>query len=109
MKRTLQGPFNEDPGLSKSMDIVLGAMDQITHTWPCIVEVKASVVQALGAPNTEQQEATTQPIMDFGFLADISSSTEPGGSNFHLSDEDLGLLLVDDLLTGDLPWETPGL
>ena len=109
MKRTLQGPFNEDPNLSKSMDIVLDVMDQITHTWPCIVEVKASVVQALGAPNTEQQEATTQPIMDFGFLADIGSSTEPGDVNFHISDDDLGLLLTDDLLTGELPWETPSL
>ena len=109
MKRTLQGPFNEDPGLSKSMDIVFDAMDQITHTWPCIVEVKASVEQALGAPNTEQQEATTQPIMDFGFLADINSGIEPGDVNFQLSDDDLGMLLTDDLLTSELPWEPPGL
>lgn len=106
MKRTLQGHFNEDHSLSKSMDIVLDAMDQITHTWPCIVEVKASVAQAMGAPNTEQQEATTQPIMDFGFLADIGSGTEPGGPSFQLSEDDLGLLLTDDLLTSELPWET---
>ncbi|ORY64026.1 fungal-specific transcription factor domain-containing protein [Pseudomassariella vexata] len=106
MKRIME-MGDDDVGTRKSMEVVLNAMDEIQYTWPCIVEIRESVVRALegtttaatrDASGTASGAGTTtnagaidttmsgqhnppgpDPILDFGFLADFSASSSGGG------------------------------
>lgn len=44
------------------MEIIPDAMEGIKYTWPCIVEVKDSVVQAMEIPGTEDESTAQNPL-----------------------------------------------
>ena len=103
---------------SKAMDTVLDAMHEIRHTWPCVVEIRESVLRALegtdkrggemsgvecgtGVGTGEEASARPtpevgrDPILDFGFLPSMVGAggalpAEPGGLL------DFQMLLPDD-------------
>lgn len=114
MKRFLENAPKDDSGIAKSMDIVLDAMDKIKYTWPCIVEIRESIVQAMETRAADQPEQGPDPVFDFGFLADFNAGNGSGsgtgtgtgvdGADLQISDADLGLLLTDDFLSGQVPW-----
>ncbi|KAI0137378.1 fungal-specific transcription factor domain-containing protein [Xylariales sp. AK1849] len=109
MKKFMENVPKEDAGISRSMDIVLDAMEKIKYTWPCVVEIRESVVRAMENHAEAQQEQGPDPVLDFGFLADFSagngSAADTAGVDLHVSDADLGLLLTDDLLSGQMSWD----
>lgn len=111
MKRLLENAPAEDSWITKSMDTILHAMDEIKHTWPCIVEIRESIVHAMATQESDQQDPGPDPILDFGFLADFGSGNaqpaDTDGLDFQISDADLGLLLTDDFLTGRVSWDDP--
>jgi hypothetical protein len=113
MKRFIEKSPKDDTGISRAMDIVLEAMDKIKYTWPCIVEIRESVMKAMETRVTDQQEQGPDPVLDFGFLADLSAGSGPNiaagaeTTGLQISDADLGLLLTDDFLSGDVPWNDP--
>lgn len=100
MQMSLEDLPPDDSSIAKSMETILDAMDNIKHTWPCIVEVKTSVVQAMDISGAEELSSTQDPLLDFGFLANFGSAnaTGPDDINMHISDADLGILLTDDFL-----------
>ncbi|KAK7948311.1 fungal-specific transcription factor domain-containing protein [Apiospora aurea] len=100
MRKSLEDIAADDSSIVKSMETILDAMDAIKHTWPCIVEVKASVVQAMGISGADDQRSAQNPLLDFGFLAGFGSGNATGldGLDLQISDADLGILLTDDFL-----------
>lgn len=109
MKRSLENLSPDDSSISKAMDTVLDAMQEIRHTWPCIVEIRESVLRALQTENRTTPEAGKDPILDFGFLSSIGASgilpSEPGGLDLHLSDADLTMLVPEEnLLVPEASW-----
>lgn len=112
MKRYLENASKEDAGISRSMDVVLDAMDNIQHTWPCIVDIRESVTQSMESQPTDQQERQGRdPVLDFGFLGDFGAGTEldfgVNGSDFQISDADFGLLLNDGSTVGQSAYDDP--
>ncbi|EMR72674.1 hypothetical protein UCREL1_273 [Eutypa lata UCREL1] len=84
-------------------------MQEMKYTWPCIIEIRESVLRAMQTENRTTPEAGKDPILDFGFLSSIGSSgvlpSEPGGLDLHLSDADLAMLVPDEnLLTAQMSW-----
>ncbi|KAK8025712.1 hypothetical protein PG990_003535 [Apiospora arundinis] len=108
MRRSLEDIPPDDSSIVKSMEIILDAMDGIKHTWPCIVEVKDSVVKAMELPGAEYNITAQDPLLDFGFLADFGSGNSAGLGDLDLqiSDAELGILLTDDFLM-DPPSDQP--
>ena len=109
MKRSLENLPSDDSSISKAMETVLEAMQEIKYTWPCIIEIRESVLRAMQTENRTTPEAGKDPILDFGFLSSIGSSgvlpSEPGGLDLHLSDADLAMLVPDEnLLTAQMSW-----
>ncbi|KAK8077512.1 hypothetical protein PG996_003682 [Apiospora saccharicola] len=100
MRISLEDMPPDDSSIAKSMETILDAMDKIKHTWPCIVEVKTSVVQAMNIPGAEEHRSARDPLLDFGFLADFGYTNATGldDINMHISDAELGILLTDDFL-----------
>ncbi|RYP62937.1 hypothetical protein DL769_007113 [Monosporascus sp. CRB-8-3] len=109
MKRSLENLPAGDSSISKAMDTVLDAMQEIRHTWPCIVEIRESVLQAMRTEDRTSFEADQDPILDFGFLTSMGSSgvlpAEPGGLNLRLSDVDLTMLIPDEYVAGQFTWD----
>lgn len=100
MRISLEDLPPDDSSIVKSMETILDAMDKIKHTWPCIVEVKSRVVQAMSISGAEEHRSTQDPLLDFGFLADFGSANATGldDINMHIPDAELGILLTDDFL-----------
>lgn len=112
MKRYLEKASKEDAGISRSMEVVLDAMDNIQHTWPCIVDIKDSVSQAMESKPADQQERQGRdPVLDFGFLGDFGAGVDldmdTNVSDFRISDADLGLLLNEGFTTGQFTFDDP--
>ncbi|RYP62865.1 hypothetical protein DL770_009516 [Monosporascus sp. CRB-9-2] len=109
MKRSLENPPAGDSSISKAMDTVLDAMQEIRHTWPCIIEIRESVLQAMRTEDRTPPVAGQDPILDFGFLTSMGLSgflpAEPGGLDLHLSDVDLTVLFPDEYLAAQFSWE----
>ncbi|KAK9424678.1 putative Fungal-specific transcription factor domain-containing protein [Seiridium unicorne] len=110
MKRYLENASKEDAGISRAMDVVLDAMDGIKYTWPCIVEIRESVSNAMESQPADQQgQQGRDPVLDFGFLGDfgagIDSAMGANGSDLTISDADLGLLLNDGFTTGQFSFD----
>ncbi len=109
MKRSLESLPSDDSSISKALETVLDAMQEIRHTWPCIIEIRESVLRAMQTENRLTPEAGKDPVLDFGFLSSMGPSgilpSEPGGFDLHLSDADLAMLIPDEnLLAGDFSW-----
>ncbi|KAI0410576.1 fungal-specific transcription factor domain-containing protein [Xylaria grammica] len=67
MRRHLSNLPWDDAEISRSLDLVTQAMEDIQDTWPCVKEILNSVL------NARQTEAAVMPdvdpVMDFDFLA----------------------------------------
>ncbi|RYO79736.1 hypothetical protein DL766_006889 [Monosporascus sp. MC13-8B] len=109
MKRSLENLSAGDSSISKAMDTVLDAMQEIRHTWPCIMEIRESVLHAMRTEDRTSLEADQDPILDFGFLTSMGSSgvlpAEPGGLDLHLSDVNLTMLIPDEYLAAPFSWD----
>ncbi|KAF7539671.1 hypothetical protein G7054_g2009 [Neopestalotiopsis clavispora] len=116
---TATGGGVDDPGVSRSMAIVLDAMDAVKYTWPCIVEIKESVERAMASPPRSQSELVDgvgrDPVLDFGFLVDFGGGGGGDGSpsagadrpDFQISDADLGLLLDEGFAMDHFDFDDP--
>lgn len=130
MQRRLEGgtaaSAARDLEESRSLRLVLDAMDAVQHTWPCVAEVKASILQACqhraaestgpapGGPEVDNMAA----LMDFGMPFPSGGGgydqwLGEGVAGSPASDNamygvDLGPLITDELLGGRLMWNTEG-
>ncbi|KAH9908030.1 fungal-specific transcription factor domain-containing protein [Xylariomycetidae sp. FL2044] len=121
MKRHLEGAAAGDPAIARAMDTVLDAMYEIRHTWPCVVEIRESVLRAMETRSHDTPEPIQNHLLDLGFLSGAGSEVLPmpdpgvgdsgggggGGSvdyNFQFSDAELAPFMSDDFLTGQVSW-----
>ncbi|KAK6193866.1 hypothetical protein LQW54_012030 [Pestalotiopsis sp. IQ-011] len=116
MKRFLENAPQQDAGIARAMQTILDAMDAIKYTWPCIVEIKESVAQAMEAQPAAQQEMDMRdPVLDFGFLVNFgagaggeSDSASAGhAEDFQISDADIGLLLDENFSMDHFSFQDP--
>jgi hypothetical protein len=112
MKRFLENAPTEDLGISKSMEVVIDAMDKIKYTWPCVVEIRESIIQAMETKPADQQpdQQLRDPVLDFGFLADFGtgaggSAMEGDTEDLQISNTDLESLLNSDFLSEQAQWD----
>ncbi|KAI1344017.1 fungal-specific transcription factor domain-containing protein [Xylariaceae sp. FL0016] len=111
MKRQLENAALDDSGISRAMDTILEAMHEIRHTWPCIVEIRQSVVQAMKTQSQQSPDPVQDPVLDLGYLSGmpVGSFQVPdpaSGFDFQFSDTGLGPS-VDDILAGEMSWTGP--
>ncbi|KAI8627437.1 fungal-specific transcription factor domain-containing protein [Xylariaceae sp. FL1651] len=95
MRRHINDLSWHDAEISRSLDLVIQAMEEIKDTWPCVKEILNSVL------NARQTEASTMPavdpVMDFDFLAAQPPLSESDGITWPSS--------FGNMLTGSmLPW-----
>ncbi|RYP69461.1 hypothetical protein DL771_006113 [Monosporascus sp. 5C6A] len=106
--RSLENLPVGDSSISKAMDTVLDAMQETRHTWPCIIEIRESVLQAMRTKDGTSPAAGQDPILDFGFLASMGPScvlpAKPEGLDLHLSDIDLTMPIPDEYLAAQFSW-----
>ncbi|KAI1828320.1 fungal-specific transcription factor domain-containing protein [Xylaria intraflava] len=96
MKRHLENLPWDDAETSRSLDLVVQAMEAIKDTWPCVKEILNSV------QNARQTEAATMPdvdpVMDFDFLAAQPVLADADGTTWPSS--------FGNMMTGSmLPWD----
>jgi hypothetical protein len=117
MKRFLDDAPKDDKDIAKSMHIVLDAMDKIKYTWPCIVEIRESIVQAMETRAADQPEQGPDPVFDFGdfgVLADFSAGSGSGtgvgvdGADLQILYADLGLVPNNDFASDRVLWDNQG-
>lgn len=116
MKRFLENAQQEDTGIARAMQTILDAMDAIKYTWPCIVEIKESVAQAMEAQPAAQQEMDVRDtVLDFGILVDFGAGaggeSDPAAAghaeDFQISDADIGLLLDENFSMDQFSFQDP--
>lgn len=99
MKRFLENTPWDDAETSRSLGLVLQAMDAIKGSWPCVLEIQEIIVQARQKQIPSVPE--TDPIMDLGFMTGIPGMphSEDGvtciPSDTHLSEIDFGPMVED--------------
>lgn len=112
MKRHFEQTSPDDIESSRSLTLILDAMDAIRDVWPCVREVKDSILKACQGQAPAVADLSLPAFLDFGIL---SGFPEPGNDGIwnvppddattttFLSDIDIGPLVTDDFLGGKLP------
>ena len=99
MKRFLENTPWDDAETSRSLGLVLQAMDAIKGSWPCVLEIQESIVQARQKQIPTVPE--TDPVMDLGFMTGISGMLQPADETLcmpndaHISEAYLGPMVED--------------
>lgn len=115
MKRCLDDAPWEEAKTSRSLALVLEAMNAVKETWPCVSEIEKIVTRASQAPSSGLPEMLN-PMMDVGFMADWPVPSESSHKTVgwpaeayggDVSEADIGLLLTDKVL-GGFPSSHPG-
>lgn len=108
MKRFFEKASWHDTEISKPLSIILGAMNHIQHVWPCILEIKDSILEAMKTESNNTPEADT--AVNVGLMGGFASSCAlPSFDMDAVGEEflsaDLGLLVTDDFLTSEFEWD----
>lgn len=97
----------EENDTSKSLESVLSAMDEIKDAWPCVTELRTSLLQELQSSPGSGQHSEPE---DNGLMATaLDPSAALWGDIMQLNHDDhaadLGPLLTDDFLIGQFSWD----
>jgi hypothetical protein len=102
MKRYLERLSWDDREVSKSLKELLGAMQAIEHVWPCVIEIKDGILNAMYSDDAgclQQERAVDFNLMD---MLENGAGALPGSwftDTVH-TPADLGLLVTEDFLNG---------
>jgi hypothetical protein len=111
LKRYLEKSSWDDKDISKPLAQILEAMEAVQDVYPCIQEIKQSIVSSKQQPQTNQDDQEVQDaappeldLMDF-----LQAGAIPFGSWFPEADQDenstdLGFLVTDDSLNEPQAW-----
>ncbi|KAF2010639.1 hypothetical protein BU24DRAFT_427754 [Aaosphaeria arxii CBS 175.79] len=107
MKRYLEKAPMDDTEISKSLHVVLEAMDGVMNTWPFVSKIKMCVMQAMESQTVSTPQ--TDPIFHLGLDLDLSTMPDPflflGDTGVGFGDTDLGFLVTDDALATTFTWD----
>lgn len=107
MKRYIQKKSRDDATISRPLDFVLEALDNISQTWPCAKQVQVVITSAMEAPNPEE-DRTISPD-GFDFMAGLSDGANYNPSNidmgFEMNGDDLGLFDLNNFPDDGFQWD----
>ncbi|KHN96427.1 uncharacterized protein MAM_05716 [Metarhizium album ARSEF 1941] len=106
MKRFFQESSWDDPEIERSLSLLTEAMDEIQNSLPCVKEIRDCVAVA-----RKRRETTLPPDIPLN-APDLMTGLELGGADASAEflasfDDDLGTLITDEFLSGQLPFSEP--
>ncbi|KAL7818212.1 fungal-specific transcription factor domain-containing protein [Trichoderma aethiopicum] len=107
MKRFLQKASWSDPDIERALSLVMQAMDEIQHTWPCVREIRDVVLQAQQTQATMPPE---DPLNAPGLMNGLEGVAGHDGFLANLGEDvDIGTLITDEFLSAQVPFLDEGL
>jgi hypothetical protein len=106
MKRHIEGASWATPEVSKSLGVILDALDGISQTWPCAKQVRAVINSAMkeGTPEAGGYSRNKSPE-GFDLMTGLAGLPEAGNDDFlngefgfNMEDADIGFYLNEDYL-----------
>lgn len=108
MRRHIDGASWAQPEVSKSLGVILDALDGISHTWPCAKQVRAVINSAMkeGTPEAGAGGfALSKSPEGFDLMTGLAGLPEVGNDDFlngefgfNMDDADIGFYLNEDYL-----------
>ena len=106
MKRHIEGASRATPEVSKSLGVILDALDAIYQTWPCAKQVRAVINSAMkeGTPEAGVSSRNKSPegfdlMTGLAGLPDAANDDFLNGEfGFNMDDADIGFYLNEDYL-----------
>lgn len=107
MKRFLQKASWSDPDIERALSLVMQAMNEIQHTWPCVREIRDVVMQAQQTQATMPPE---DPLNAPGLMNGLEGVAGHDGFLANLGEDvDIGTLITDEFLSAQVPFLEEGL
>lgn len=113
MRKYMDKASWDDINISRPINQILDAMEAIQHVFPCMQEIRESIVQSIQAGRNPEG----QPMEDMnGLELDIMDMLQPGAAPLNggawgsmdpgsASSADLGFLVTDDFLNQHYAWD----
>ena len=108
MKRHIEGASWAQPEVSKSLGVILDALDGISQTWPCAKQVRAVINSAMkeGTPEAGAGGSSRNKSPEgFDLMTGLAGLPEVGNDDFlngefgfNMDDADIGFYLNEDYL-----------
>jgi len=104
MKRHIDGASWAQPEISKSLGVILDALDGISQTWSCAKQVRAVINSAMkeGTPEAGSSSRNKSPE-GFDLMTGLAGLSEVGNDDFlngefgfNMDDADIGFYLNED-------------
>lgn len=108
MKRYLEKSSWKDKDISKPLDTLLDAMKSIQRVWPCVMEIRKGILDAIasenvGTPRTEDQ------TFNFSLMGMFENGVGGLSSTWNMEEydeaADLGFLVTDEFLNSEYAWD----
>ncbi|KAE9582188.1 putative transcriptional regulatory protein [Colletotrichum fructicola] len=108
MRHYLEGTPWDETQTSQALTRILEAMNAVQNAWPCVGEIKDSIIQA--SRREEGDIPGADALADFTLMTGLSGPVAGSDvdkmllSEGGMFDADAGLLVTDDFLGGTFPW-----
>lgn len=105
MKRHIEGSSWLDGEISRPLNLVLGALDGISKTWPCAKQVRGVINSAIGS--TDESPRNESPH-SFDLMTSLTGTGDYSSMNptldFEIDDVALGNFMPDAFYDGNYQW-----
>lgn len=100
MKRYIEGSSWEAPDVAKPLGLVLDAIENVSQTWPCAVQVRSVIDTAM--KNVSQDNPRNESPESFDLMTGIPDNVDMlnGEIGFDMAEVDVGLYMADPYLDG---------
>lgn len=108
MRHYLEGTPWDETQTSQALTRILEAMTAVQNAWPCVGEIKDSIIQV--SRREEGGIPGADALADFTLMTGLSGPVAGSDvdkmllSEGGMFDADAGLLVTDDFLGGTFPW-----
>ncbi|KAK2762473.1 transcription factor [Colletotrichum kahawae] len=112
MRHFLEGTPWDETQTSQALTRILEAMTAVQNAWPCVIEIKESIIKVSRREEGDIPGADT--LADFTLMTGLSAPFAGSYvdkvllSESGMFDTDAGLLVTDDFLGGTFPWIADG-
>ncbi|KAL3426637.1 transcription factor [Phlyctema vagabunda] len=113
MKRYITATTWDDSEIVKPLELILGAIDKVSITWPCVKQVRQVLDSAMKTPTRKSSRTVSPGSFDFiagdGLMKDLGFDqmdvNEGGFDPTTMADFDLGTLMTDDFMNHEFSWD----
>ena len=108
MKHYLEKSCWEDKDISKPLEVLLDAMKAIQRVWPCVIEIRKGILDAISSESSSTPQRENQAF-NLGLVDMFENRVGGLSSNWNLEEYDeagdLGFLVTDEFLNGEIAWD----